>query len=616
MRALRLMVLLGVFLSVLVGPGPQRVEANGVAGLVGVVDTTTGQWHLRGPDGFTTSFFYGNPGDVPFLGDWDCDGVETPGLYRQSDGYVYLRNSNTQGIADIRFFFGNPGDVPLPGDFNGDLCDTVSIYRPSEARIYIIDHLGDDDGGLGAADYFYDFGNPGDKPFVADFDGDGVDTVGLHRESTGLVYYRNANTTGIADAQFVFGDPGDLIIAGDWTGDGTDTVGLFRPDDARMYLRYSNTQGNADESFDYGTPQMVPVGGATGITTVAVADRDWHVTRIAEPGDSGRFTSVGFGAHGRAIVSHGIAVAINEFRASLTRCRDLDCLSETSSLSAWRVSDHTSMATGADWRPIWSFHDRERLIVAHCDDPQCTTVTYSIARPKDGLHRTGILSALTIGADDRAVIVYLSEIGGYRVAHCNDTACSSNTSTNISGSGSDFDRFDIAIGADGLPLVAFVEALSPLRALHCLDVSCNNGTNSTVSAIGAAEGYVFPSVAVGTDGLPIIAYNQPGVELDVVHCDDVACTSRSTETILSMAVDWVSADIGGDGLPFIAFRESGALKVAHCDDAACTSTTITTVDPGPGVGEFTALATDPFGMPVIAYYDAINHDLKFARLGS
>ena len=46
-------------------------------------------------------FYFGNPGDYPFMGDWDCDDVDTPGLYRQSDGYVYLRNSNTQGIADV-----------------------------------------------------------------------------------------------------------------------------------------------------------------------------------------------------------------------------------------------------------------------------------------------------------------------------------------------------------------------------------------------------------------------------------------------------------------------------------------------------------------------------------
>ena len=135
-------------------------------GPVGLVDPSTGVWYLRDEWGVIGSFYYGNPGDVPFLGDWDGDGIETPGLYRQTDGYVYLRNTNTQGIADIKFFFGNPGDVPLAGDFDGDGFDTVSIYRPSEQRFYIINELGENDGGLGAADYNFLFGNPGDQPVV------------------------------------------------------------------------------------------------------------------------------------------------------------------------------------------------------------------------------------------------------------------------------------------------------------------------------------------------------------------------------------------------------------------------------------------------------------------
>jgi len=192
------------------------------------------------------SFFYGNPGDVPFSGDWNCDGIDTPGLYRQSDGYVYLRNTNTEGVADIAFFFGNPGDIPLSGDFDNDGCDTVSIYRSSEQRFYVINQLGSNDGGLGAADFSFGFGNPGDKPFVGDFDGDSVDTVGLHRESTGLVYFRNSNSTGVADNQFIYGDPGDKIVAGDWDGDDDDTIGVYRPGNGIFYLRNSNSQGGAD----------------------------------------------------------------------------------------------------------------------------------------------------------------------------------------------------------------------------------------------------------------------------------------------------------------------------------------------------------------------------------
>jgi len=203
-------------------------------------------WSLATSGNVESSFYYGNPGDVPFSGDWNCDGVETPGLYRRSDGYVYLRNSNTQGVADISFFFGNPGDYPLAGDFDDNGCDSVSIYRPAEQRFYVINDLGSNDGGLGAADYSFLFGNAGDKPFVGDFNGDGVDTVGLHRESSGLVYFRNSNTTGVADSQFIYGDPGDMLVAGDWDGDGDDTIGVYRPTNGVFYLRNSNTQGVAD----------------------------------------------------------------------------------------------------------------------------------------------------------------------------------------------------------------------------------------------------------------------------------------------------------------------------------------------------------------------------------
>lgn len=245
-------------------PAPTLAAPAEDAADVGFFDPTQGIWHIGSRTTASTSFYFGNPGDSPIVGDWDCDGVDTPGLYRQSDGYVYLRNTNSQGVADIRFFFGNPGDVPLAGDFNGDDCDTVSIYRPSEQRIYIINELGSDDGGLGAADYSFLFGDPGDKPFVGDFDGNGVDTIALHRESTGFVYYRNTNSTGVAHASFFFGDPGDRIFAGDWNKSGSDSPGVFRPSNRTVYLRFTNSQGNADDSYTWGQSHFIPVSGRFG----------------------------------------------------------------------------------------------------------------------------------------------------------------------------------------------------------------------------------------------------------------------------------------------------------------------------------------------------------------
>jgi hypothetical protein len=50
-------------------------------------------------------------------GDWDGDGIDSIGIYR--NGLFYLRNSNTQGFADMVFALGNNGDVPIAGDWDG-----------------------------------------------------------------------------------------------------------------------------------------------------------------------------------------------------------------------------------------------------------------------------------------------------------------------------------------------------------------------------------------------------------------------------------------------------------------------------------------------------------------
>jgi hypothetical protein len=60
-------------------------------------------------------YFYGDPGDVVFTGDWDADGADTLGLYRPSAGVVYLRNTNSTGVADLSIGVGF-GMHPVGGD--------------------------------------------------------------------------------------------------------------------------------------------------------------------------------------------------------------------------------------------------------------------------------------------------------------------------------------------------------------------------------------------------------------------------------------------------------------------------------------------------------------------
>jgi uncharacterized surface protein with fasciclin (FAS1) repeats len=231
---------------------------------VATVDQTTGEWFLRNNDGSAEDFYFGDPGDIPVFGDWDGDGVSTPGVYRQADGRIYVRNSNTQGIADLWFYFGNKGDVPLAGDWDGDGVDTISVFRPATNEFFIINTLGKDGGGLGAAEYSFVFGNEGDVPFSGDWDGDGIDGVALHRESTGQVFFRNSLTTGVADVTTIYGDPGDVMIGGDWDGDHVDTLGVYRA--GQFFLQNTPAEngmglGAADESFYFGEAGFFPLAG-------------------------------------------------------------------------------------------------------------------------------------------------------------------------------------------------------------------------------------------------------------------------------------------------------------------------------------------------------------------
>jgi len=57
------------------------------------------------------------PGDGPVTGDWNSDGVDTIGVYRNVQ--FMLRNENTIGFADWVFALGIPGDMPIAGNWDG-----------------------------------------------------------------------------------------------------------------------------------------------------------------------------------------------------------------------------------------------------------------------------------------------------------------------------------------------------------------------------------------------------------------------------------------------------------------------------------------------------------------
>lgn len=220
-----------------------RVPSNGGGSLAYV--TADGLWHVEGVE----PFYFGTAGDIPFLGDWDGDGVRTPGLYRPVTGEAFLRNSNDTGVADEAFALGLPGDRAIVGDWDGDGTDSFGAYRPSLGKALLYNGFTGGD-----PDVEFYFGAPNDVPFTGDFDGDGITNLGLHRATTGMVYLRMSHTTGVADTAFHWGVPGDIVMSGDWDGDGIDTVGLVRPSEGMFYVRNDNSEGEADAHWALTVP--------------------------------------------------------------------------------------------------------------------------------------------------------------------------------------------------------------------------------------------------------------------------------------------------------------------------------------------------------------------------
>jgi hypothetical protein len=151
------------------------------------------------------------------VGDWNGDGIDTPGVFRPAAaGTFFLTNTianNSTAPADIVFNFGTIGDLPVAGDWNGDGIETPGIFRPSAAGAFFLENNFVNF----AADIFFNFGTNGDLPLAGDWTGAGIDRVGVFRPSTNTMFLAN-NFANSGDTVFAFGQAGDLPIAGDWDG--------------------------------------------------------------------------------------------------------------------------------------------------------------------------------------------------------------------------------------------------------------------------------------------------------------------------------------------------------------------------------------------------------------
>jgi predicted regulator of Ras-like GTPase activity (Roadblock/LC7/MglB family) len=234
----------------------------------------------------------------------------------------------------------------------------------------------------------------------------------------------------------------------------------------------------------------------------------------------------------------------------------------------------------------------------------------------------GLRTSVTIGTDGLPIISYFDNTNkDLKVAKCTNTACTGIASiSTVDSTGSVGDYNSITIGTDGLPIISYNDSTNfDLKVAKCGNTACSSGnTITTVDSTGNMGAHT--SITIGTDSRPVISYTDlTNNRLKLARCANAACSGTATFTIIDDSGNvgrYTSIAISTDGMPVISYSDSNnsSLKVAKCLIADCSFLTSTaTVDSTGNVGQYTSITIGTDGLPVISYYDNANGDLKVAK---
>ena len=197
---------------------------------LGVEDTylkvaSTYYWQVIAINSLGTTYADGGP--TAF---WSLTTALPFDIFRPSNGTWYI---NEAGPTQTQY--GQNGDIPVPADYNGDGRNEFATFRPSNGTWYIQ--------GVGATQY----GQNGDIPVPADYTGAGHAQLAVFRPSNGTWYIKGVGA-------FANGHYRDIPVPADYNGDGKIELAVFRPSNGIWYI-----QGVG--SFVYGQIGDIPIPG-------------------------------------------------------------------------------------------------------------------------------------------------------------------------------------------------------------------------------------------------------------------------------------------------------------------------------------------------------------------
>ena len=219
--------------------------------------------------------------------------------------------------------------------------------------------------------------------------------------------------------------------------------------------------------------------------------------------------------------------------------------------------------------------------VAKCANPACSGASTITVFDPAGTPSLASQIGIAVPADALPIIAYPVSTGGggsgsaLWVSKCANAACTGTpTRTVVHSDPGEFigGYAALAVNAANRPAIAYGGLSSQLAIARCLNAACSSSAYDVVPNVDAS----YMDIAIGPDGVPVVSHQNPASDdLVVTRCLNSDCSQLGTEPFVSqVAVDgnggaYTSLAIGADGLPVIAFEDGGDLRVIKCGNRAC-----------------------------------------------
>jgi hypothetical protein len=269
--------------------------------------------------------------------------------------------------------------------------------------------------------------------------------------------------------------------------------------------------------------------------------------------------------------------------------------------------------------PVISYFDgfNSNLMIAICSNPTCSTATI---RTVDNARDVGEFTSLRLTTANNPVVAYYDGFNGnLNLVACTDTTCATTPTPRVLDNTGDVGQHvSLRLSAAGNPIMSYLDVSnSNLKLAVCTNPTCS--TTPTLRTLDSTDAVGWwTSLQLASSGNPVIAYydNSNG-NLKLAVCSDATCSANPfIRTVDSSGTvgQYASLQLTALNVPVIAYYDAfnKNLKIAVCTDATCSSPTIRTIDSAGSVGEYASLQLSSTNNPMVSYYDEFNKNLMLA----